>query len=245
LHNTSVVGLRTLAHTPNTQEEIAHMTRAKWAVSAAALALVTTVSSTTLAAAATVPGTVYGDTQAAGVNKPQATVAAELAQAGVKDVAPGDYFAGSVTVVLQSGLMAPDANGSFNADGRADGDEAVAVFAKVLGLSAKTDTNAEAAQKARDAGLTNGPVGEEISRLDVARLLAKALGLKISPVTSPEQYPFWDYSSVSAEDAGLLAALYQLGVFKGYEDGTFRPAGKLTRGELALLVDRVLGAFNK
>lgn len=40
----------------------------------------------------------------------------------------------------------------------------------------------------------------------------------------------------------LLAALYDAGVFKGYEDGTFRPYNVLTRAQIAILVDRILGA---
>jgi hypothetical protein len=81
-----------------------------------------------------------------------------------------------------------------------------------------------------------------MSRLEIARLLAVALGIEPTPVVSPTGYPFADYDTVSASDRGLLKALYDLGIFKGYSDHGFHPNDLLTRAQLAILVDRVLGS---
>jgi hypothetical protein len=217
----------------------------KWTALILSVALVATVSSTVMAAPA-VPGAVYGDSQAAGVNKPVTQVQQELQQAGVTDVKPTDYFAGSVTVVLQAGLLAPDANGNFNPEKPVSGSEGIAVFAKVLGIASKNDSPEQAVAKAKEAGLVSGEVKDEMTRLEVAKLLAKALGVEPAETESLANYPWKDLGAVgNTSDAAILVSLYRLGIFKGYDDGTFKPGNVLTRAEIAILVDRVLGAYAK
>lgn len=216
----------------------------KWTALAVAAALLVSVVGTAMAAPS-VPGAVYGDQQATGVNKPIQQIQQELRTAGVQDVKADDWFAGSVTVIVQAGLLAPDANGSFQPDKPLTSGEGVAVFAKVLGIAAKNDTPEQALQKAKEAGIVGAGVtaDHDMTRLEVARLLATALGVQPKLILTPAQYPFNDMAAVtSPEDLGILAALYDLGIFKGYEDRTFRPENILTRAQIALLVDRILGA---
>lgn len=192
--------------------------------------------------ATTVPGTVYSDETAAGATKPVVEIAAELEQAGVQDIEPTDWFAGSVTVLIEEGLMTPDENGNFNAQATLDTGTGVAVFAKVLGIAEANDTPEEALQKAQDAGFvdSNATQEEDLSRLGVAKMLAKALGLTITPVTSQAGFPFNEFEGLTPEERGIMLALYNRGVFRGYTDGSFRPTNTLTKAELALLVDRLI-----
>lgn len=191
----------------------------------------------------TVPGAVYSDQTATGVNKPVVQIQQELQQAGIQDVRPTDWYAGSITVLVQSGLMAPTPSGQIQPDANLSFNEGVAVFAKVLGIASKTDTPEQATQKMKEAGLVqSAPTADrDMTRLEVARLLATALGVQPKPV-NPANYPFRDFSGVSQEDMGMLAALYDMGIFRGYEDNTFRPGNILTRAQIAILVDRILGA---
>lgn len=214
----------------------------KWTTIVAAVALVATVSGTAMAA--TVPGAVYSDSQAAGANKPAQKVAEDLSKAGVTDVKVTHYAAGSITVLVESGLMKPDATGNFNPEGQLNAADGVAVFAKVLGIASKTDSNEAALAKAKEAGIARQGLGEAtaLRRSEVARLLATALGVTPKQGVGPDNFPFSDYRSVDPADLGILAALYELGIFKGYEDKSFRPDGVLTRAEIAILVDRILGA---
>lgn len=195
-------------------------------------------------AAPTVPGAVYSDQQAAGSNKPVQQIQQELQQAGIKDVQPSNWFAGSITVIVQAGLLKPDSDGNFHPEATLNTGDGVAVFAKVLGIAAKNDTPDVALQKAKSAGLVGSGTSadKDMSRLDVAKLLSAALGVKPTAITDPTKYPFADFDSISTEDRGILKALYDLGIFKGYEDKTFRPDAVLTRAEIAILVDRILGA---
>jgi hypothetical protein len=217
----------------------------KWTALALSVALVATVSGTVFAAP-TVPGAVYGDSQAVGVNKPVVQIQQELQQAGIQDVKATDWFAGSVTVLVQAGLLPPMADGNFHPEATLNAGDGVAVFAKVLGIASKNDTPEQAMAKAVEAGLVGADmtITHDLSRLEVARLLAKALGVEVHPVLGPDQYPFadWDAVKENLEDAALLKALYDLGIFKGYEDHTFQPFNILTRAEIAMLVDRILGA---
>ncbi len=198
----------------------------------------------TVLAAPTVPGAVYGDQQAQGVNKPVVQIQQDLQQAGIKDVKPTDWAAGSITVIVQAGLLKPEADGNFHPEAKLKNDEGVAVFARVLGIASKTDTPQQAMQKAKDAGIVSSSTtaDKDMSRMDVARMLAKALGVTPAPVTAAN-YPFMDmYKVQSQEDLGILKALYDLGIFKGYEDKTFRPDAILTKAQIAILIDRILGA---
>ncbi|HWI52859.1 MAG TPA: S-layer homology domain-containing protein [Symbiobacteriaceae bacterium] len=219
------------------------MTTRKLAASVVAAALLASVASTAMAAPS-VPGAVYSDTQAAGANKPVAQVAQELTQAGVKDVAPDYWAAGSITVLVSAGLLTPDANGQIQPEAEMSTAAGVSVFAKVLGIAAKNDTPEVALAKAKEAGIIGAAAtGEtDLPRIEVARMLAKALGAQPVAIVNAADYPFADFDSISPEDRGLLAALYKLGIFKGYEDKTFRPDVVLTKAQIAILVDRILGA---
>lgn len=193
--------------------------------------------------ATTVTGTVYSDETATGVNMTPTEIQNELTQLGIQDIQPTDWFAGSVTVLVNTGLMSPDANGTFNSQATLDTGTGVAVFAKVLGIANMTDTPQEALQKAQAAGFVSPAATQEqdLSRMGVATMLAKALGLTVTPVYSSVGFPFKEFAGLTPTERGILLALYNQGVFVGYTDGTFRPDNTLTKAELALLVDRLLG----
>lgn len=218
------------------------MTTRKLAASVVAAALLASVASTALAQS--VPGVVYTDYQAASANMPVAKVEQQLVQLGVQDVEPTYYAAASITVLLQSGLMEVDEQGKFDPKEELKADEGVAVFAKVLGIASKEDSPEVALTKAREAGVVGGELkaDEDLSRVEVARMLAKALGAQPLAVLSAADYPFADFDATSPEDRGILAALHKLGIFKGFEDKTFRPDGILTKEQIAILIDRILGA---
>ncbi len=192
--------------------------------------------------ATTVPGIVYSDETAAGATKPVVEIAAELEQAGVQDVLPTLWFAGSVNVLISQGLMTTDQNGNFLPDATLDIGTGVTVFSRVLGIADANDSPQEALQKAQDAGFVENTAtqDEDLSRLGVARMLAKALGFTITPVTSRAGFPFNEFDSLSPEERGILSVLYARGIFRGFPNGSFQPDGTLTRAQIALLVDRLL-----
>ena len=218
----------------------------KWTALAVAAVLVASVATTAVAAPpfTTIPGAVYADEHAKGLNRAHEAIFGELQKHGVKDVKADDYFAGSITVLLEAGLLQPDANGNLNPNGTLSDDDGIAIFARVLGVASKTDTSAQATEKARQAGLLGDDItlDGQLSRLEVAKLLGRALGINPKPVFVPAGFPFvGEFEQLSPDERGLLQALYEFGVFKGYPDRTFRPGNTLTRAEIAILVDRILG----
>ena len=50
---------------------------------------------------------------------------------------------------------------------------------------------------------------------------------------------FKDDKSISDDYAEAVAVLNGMGVFKGYEDGSFQPMGNITRAEVVTIVYRV------
>jgi hypothetical protein len=179
-----------------------------------------------------------------GESLPIGKIQAALTQAGVKDIKADHYAAGSFMVLIESGLLVPDRNGNILPYAPLNIGEGVAVFAKILGIASKTDTPEQSLEKAKQSGIVRQGLdaGTSFRRVDVAQLLATALGITPKVITGPKDYPFADYDTTPAEVRGILAALYELGIFKGFEDKTFRPDSVLTRSEIAVLVDRILGA---
>lgn len=196
-------------------------------------------------AAPTVPGAVYSDQGAAGSNKPVVQIQYELEMAGIKDVQPTDWYAGSITVVVQAGLLKPEPDGNFHPEADLQNFDGVSVFAKVLGIANKNDPPFMALSKMKSAGLVSDfTVGDkDMTRIEVARLLGKALGIAPKTGVDASRFPFADFGAFGNDyDRGIMAALYEAGIFKGYEDGTFRPLGTLTKAEICILVDRILGS---
>jgi len=202
-------------------------------------ALALTASVATTAFAATVPGAVYSEGR--GSSLPVSKVAENLTKAGITDIKADHFAAGPISVIVEAGLIQPDTQGNIKPDAPIPADSGIAVFAKVLGVASKTDDPATAAKKAQEAGIASSNVdtSKPLSRLETARMLAKALGIEPKVTT---ELPFKDAGSLSAEDRGILAALKDLGIFKGFPDGTFGVDGVLTTAQLAILVDRILGA---
>lgn len=239
----------------------------KWIAALFAATLVTGIVGTAIAAE-TVPSAVYGTAPASDAlvlqaqqqiqqQNPTATpaqiqqqvqqvvtqiITQQLATVGVKDVPATNYAAASIVTLVKSGIMQPDAQGKLNPNASTTVDSATAVFAKVLGVANKTDDDATAATKAERAGLLDNrtDIQRDMTRLETAKLLARALGIKPKANVNAGNFPFADITSVPDSEWGLLAALFEAGVFKGFEDQTFRPDGVLTKAQIAVLVDRVL-----
>jgi hypothetical protein len=200
----------------------------------ASAALILGLSGTGLAE--TVTGAVY--TEGHGEQMTQTQVHDNLVKAGVTDVPETSFAAGSISVVVQAGILTPDATGHINPTAPVSSQESLAAFAKALGLASKTDDTASAAQKAKDAGFAPADQRPDhaMTRMEVARLIATALG--ITPKGGPR--PFTDLDGLKSDDILTMTALFQAHIFVGFPDGTFQPDSLLTVGQIAVLLDRVL-----
>ena len=71
------------------------------------------------------------------------------------------------------------------------------------------------------------------------KLLAMVLALVMTLSLAVSANAFKDDKSISDDYAEAVAVLNGMGVFKGYEDGSFQPAGDITRAEVSAIVYRV------
>ena len=71
------------------------------------------------------------------------------------------------------------------------------------------------------------------------KLLAMVLALVMTLSLAVSANAFTDDSKVSDSYAEAVAVLNGMGVFKGYEDGSFQPEGDITRAEVSAIVYRV------
>ncbi|MGE6514606.1 S-layer homology domain-containing protein [Lysinibacillus sphaericus] len=82
--------------------------------------------------------------------------------------------------------------------------------------------------------------GSKASRNGAVIIIAKIMGIKRYITNTP-------YKDVSPTEynnhTGYILELSKLGIIKGYSDGTFRPNETLTRGHLALFIDRAFGDY--
>lgn len=209
--------------------------------------LIASVSS--VFAAATVSSAMYGDDTAPGMNMPANLIAQELKSSGITDVKPESWAAGSISLMVKEGFMQADTKGTFKPAAPVTATTCITTLAKVLGISSRTDTPDISVKKAKEAGLiagsgTNMPA--KITRLDFARLVAKAMNVKPITVKAADlKKIIKDSDKLGENDKAVLAALYKLGIFKGFQDKTFRPGEVITNDQLAVLMDRLLGGQAK
>ena len=68
------------------------------------------------------------------------------------------------------------------------------------------------------------------------KLLAMVLALVMTLSLAVSANAFKDDKSISDDYAESVAVLNGMGVFKGYEDGSFKPEGNITRAEVSAIV---------
>jgi len=102
----------------------------------------------------------------------------------------------------------------------------------------RSDENGEVLHRAYIYGYPDGTFRPEkqVTRAEVAAMLAKLLDLKIKEEVQTA------YSDVPKNHwaAGVIQAVTESGLFKGYEDNTFRPDESITRAELAVVIAKYL-----
>lgn len=74
---------------------------------------------------------------------------------------------------------------------------------------------------------------QDISRGQLSSLLVRALGLEAAPTTFED--------ARRSVHGGAIGAAFAAGVASGYDDGTFRPDAKVTRGQAATFLARAAG----
>ncbi|WP_145948486.1 Ig-like domain-containing protein [Paenibacillus sp. Y412MC10] len=83
--------------------------------------------------------------------------------------------------------------------------------------------------------------GKTVTRAEFAVMLVNRLGLK----KTGAELTFIDSASIGAWAQNAVAQVVQLGMMKGYENGTFRPNEEITRAEIAVTITNAVGQISK
>ncbi|MHA6481862.1 RCC1 domain-containing protein [Paenibacillus sp. strain BS8-2] len=112
-------------------------------------------------------------------------------------------------------------------------------FSDIAGHWAETNIE-EAAKLGITGGYPDGSFQPEaqITRAEFAVMLANALKLE----AIADSLAFTDWTSIGKWARTSVAANAEVGIIKGYEDGSFRPNASITRAELAVMIARAYGS---
>ena len=158
------------------------------------------------------------------------------------DVKKSDWFYTYVREMSAKGVVSGYPDGTFDASGTLKTGEALKLILRAAGYGEQTSVDRHWASGylvlARQLGCYSDDeavgLDEPITRIQVARITARAMGLAESEGLSP----FAD------ADDGSLRALYQAGIVEGSIDGGRRlyyPESSITRAEICAIVSRVSG----
>lgn len=117
-----------------------------------------------------------------------------------------------------------------------------AEFADISGHWAEASIK-QAASTGIVTGYPNGTFkpGKTVTRAEFAVMLVNTLGIK----KPGAELTFIDSASIGAWAQNAVAQVVQLGMMKGYENGTFRPNAEITRAEIAVTITNVVGQISK
>ncbi|MDF2669090.1 MAG: hypothetical protein K0R67_1396 [Paenibacillus sp.] len=81
-------------------------------------------------------------------------------------------------------------------------------------------------------------IDNPISRQELAVMVARLLKLSVSPDSTASADKFMDAASMPDWSKQQIGVLASIGVINGYEDGSFKPAGLVTRAEVVVMLER-------
>ncbi|MGB7604959.1 MAG: S-layer homology domain-containing protein [Lutisporaceae bacterium] len=169
----------------------------------------------------------------------------QLKEINIVDVNPNNGEAvNAIIIAVKAGLMDNEEGENFRPQSALSIQSTAAIIIKIIGQDTGLKTEAELVQKAQSLNILDTKVAtnttEKTSRLDMAIMMARAMDIKPLTAAEMKNSPIKDLNKIPAEYQGIIAALYQKGLFKGFEDGTFRYDQELTKEQMAILISRML-----
>lgn len=159
----------------------------------------------------------------------------------------GNWAEKYILSLAEKGIISGYADGTYGPQNHITRAEFVTILFKIMNLKeadgdAFADVTADRwyakfVYAAYNVGYVAGADGfflpdDNITRQDIAAILARAAGLKAS-----KEKEFMDSNVIAGYAKDAVNALYESGVISGYEDGSFRPTAFATRAEVAKLID--------
>lgn len=171
---------------------------------------------------------------------------------------PNDWSSDALTAAVENGLLGGVADGSIAPSGVLTRAQMATIINRAFGatemasLSGYTDVSPDAwyyndMAKAVQMGTFVGAGGgllepdDAITREEALCVLARAFAIADADASSLSK--FSDSASVSGWARETVAGMIASGYVGGYEDGTLRPQGTITRAEFAAVMDRLVETY--
>lgn len=171
---------------------------------------------------------------------------------------PNDWSSDALTAAVENGLLGGVADGSIAPSGVLTRAQMATIINRAFGatetasLSGYTDVSPDAwyyndMAKAVQMGTFVGAGGgllepdDAITREEALCVLARAFAIADADASSLSK--FSDSASVSGWARETVAGMITSGYVGGYEDGTLRPQGTITRAEFAAVMDRLVETY--
>ncbi|WP_053372829.1 S-layer homology domain-containing protein [Paenibacillus sp. FJAT-27812] len=123
-------------------------------------------------------------------------------------------------------------------------EEATFSFKDVASSSSEYAEIGKALKAGYISGYTDNTIrpSQKISRQEAAKMIFNLLKLKADNAQLALLNDFKDSNKIAAWSKPAVAAVAAKGLMKGYEDGTYRPEGLITRAEAVVSLSRAYGA---
>jgi uncharacterized protein YjdB len=162
----------------------------------------------------------------------------------------------SITTLAGMGIVSGFPDGRFNPNAGVTRAEFVSMLTRALNLRAKPEAAVRftdavgwaqgAIGAAVEAGLVEGfPDGSfsparQITRDELAAILARVVERRLVPVGNAEEIMFADAAAIPAWARDAVRSAITAGLVRGYPDRTFRPGATTTRAEATVMLYRLV-----
>lgn len=177
------------------------------------------------------------------------------------DVAYDHWAKNAIDALAEQSVINGYSDGTFRCADPVKREEFVQMIVKAFGVEkseVKRDFQdvadghwaADALDRATGAGIINGVsekcfgIGMPVTRQDMAVIVVRALHYKGVDLTGNAKRVFTDESDISEYAAEAVKELTVSGIINGFQDGSFRPAGILSRAEAAKVLYNILNLTN-
>lgn len=171
---------------------------------------------------------------------------------------PNDWSSEALTAAVENGLLGGVSEGTIAPSGVLTRAQMATIINRAFGatemasLSGYTDIAAgawyyndmaKAVQMGTFVGQGSGKLNPDaaITREEAFCVLSRAFNIDTASTASLSQYT--DASEVSSWAQETVAGMIASGYVGGYEDGTLRPQGTITRAEFAAVMDRLVDTY--
>ncbi len=166
------------------------------------------------------------------------------------DVKTGRWYSSDLAVIMALGLAKGTGAGTFSPDRNVTGQEMMAMLVRCMGkeVTPVTGNNwyapykSEAAALKLDEGL-RFDLAKELTRAEAAQMMYRYIKLNEKTAAKPDSNvlaQIKDRAEIPAEYQTAVAYMYQKGILKGCEDGSFAPNKSVSRIEVMVLLVRLL-----